>query len=271
MCALAGGNVFCWGSGAIGDGSYGQNGFAGPFSDVPVPATGALTGRTVTALADTTTNGSMCAIADGDLFCWGFAGAVTLDWDCIVNDTTPGWWVTEDTCIDDAESYFGGMGQSASALLSSGSAVLNKEFGHLQVVAPVAVPKSGAMAGATVTAVSTTGYHTCAVADGEAVCWGNNSQGQLGDGSTAPRISPAGAVGSALANRTVTSVTTGIGFTCAVADGEVFCWGANQSGQLGVGVFGGTFRTPTAVAAGVTTGRTVTSVTATSGYVLALY
>ena len=42
----------------------------------------------------------------------------------------------------------------------------------------------------TVTAIAAGGYHTCAVASGMLWCWGNNSHGQLGIGSTVGSSSP---------------------------------------------------------------------------------
>ena len=41
-------------------------------------------------------------------------------------------------------------------------------------IRPVAVDTSGVLAGTTVTAISAGGFHSCAVADGRAYCWGSN-------------------------------------------------------------------------------------------------
>ena len=46
---------------------------------------------------------------------------------------------------------------------------------------PVAVDTSGVLDGKTVTAISARGYHTCAIADGRAYCWGCNGSGELGN------------------------------------------------------------------------------------------
>jgi alpha-tubulin suppressor-like RCC1 family protein len=79
-------------------------------------------------------------------------------------------------------------------------------------------------------------YHTCAVtALGEVWCWGDNSAGQLGDGTTVERHTPvavSGLGGSAVA------VAAGRGYTCALtAAGGVKCWGLNTYGYLGDGTW----------------------------------
>ncbi len=80
------------------------------------------------------------------------------------------------------------------------------------------------------------GLHTCAVSDtGGTFCWGDNLQGQLGNGTS----------GSSefLARPTPISddpefgeLAAGNGFSCGLThQGQAHCWGANDSGQLGIG------------------------------------
>jgi alpha-tubulin suppressor-like RCC1 family protein len=84
----------------------------------------------------------------------------------------------------------------------------------------------------TFTTISTGVLATCAVAStGQAWCWGHNSSGQLGDGTTQHRLLPA-----AVQQRGVPydSITTNGEHTCGTASPRLaFCWGDNTYGQLG--------------------------------------
>ncbi len=72
--------------------------------------------------------------------------------------------------------------------------------------------------------------HTCALrANGEVWCWGLNGFGQVGDGTTATRLSP---VKSLVPN--ARAVAAGAWHSCAtLLDGTVKCWGQNTYGQAG--------------------------------------
>ena len=100
-------------------------------------------------------------------------------------------------------------------------------------------------------ALSAGGSHTCASITVEGTsglfCWGLNDNGQLGDGTTIERRSPALVSGGPFSN-----VAAGGSHTCALnSAGTAYCWGANDHGQLGDGTK--TMRTtPVLVAGGLT-------------------
>jgi alpha-tubulin suppressor-like RCC1 family protein len=99
------------------------------------------------------------------------------------------------------------------------------------------------------------GYNeTCAVlADGTVRCWGVNSYGQLGDGTTTDSSVPVTVLGLTDA----VAACTGDGHSCArLRDGSVQCWGANSFGQLGNGTT--TDSTVPVVVAGITNATTIT-------------
>jgi len=85
-----------------------------------------------------------------------------------------------------------------------------------------------------VTSITAGERHTCARTGGFAVkCWGDNSYGQLGDGTTERRLLPVtvrGLTGIAV------HVAAGAFHTCVVTvEGAAKCWGRNLFGQLGDG------------------------------------
>ena len=74
--------------------------------------------------------------------------------------------------------------------------------------------------------------HSCGLDSGGALrCWGNNTHGQVGDGTTTNRPSPVVVNGVTLKN-----IRGGNSFTCGVGvDNNAYCWGINIFGALGTG------------------------------------
>lgn len=93
-------------------------------------------------------------------------------------------------------------------------------------------------------------YHSCALSDGDAYCWGDNRHGQLGDGSTTRSLTPVPV--QMPAGASFASITAGDTYTCAVSTtGQVYCWGDNHFGQFGDGTTESS-DVPVTVASGLT-------------------
>ena len=82
--------------------------------------------------------------------------------------------------------------------------------------------------------VSAGNNHTAAVrANGQAWCWGINNYGQLGDNTFDGRTSPRSVVGGFT---DWVQISAGNNHTAAIrANGQAWCWGYNNNGQLGDG------------------------------------
>ena len=79
--------------------------------------------------------------------------------------------------------------------------------------------------------------HTCALSSqGTVSCWGMNNAGQLGNASSTNSLFPVQVVGVGGTGflSGIVSISAGANSTCALSgSGNVYCWGANNGGQLG--------------------------------------
>ena len=90
--------------------------------------------------------------------------------------------------------------------------------------------------------------HTCALASSQVFCWGANTYGQLGNGTTTNSLKPTPIkYTDGLQAGTVTKIGTGNAHTCVLAQSQVWCWGTGSYGQLGTGATPATVTTPTKV------------------------
>jgi alpha-tubulin suppressor-like RCC1 family protein len=107
--------------------------------------------------------------------------------------------------------------------------------GNLSTSQAVPTPSSSVASQSTnpVIAISAGGTHVCALLqNGEVMCWGDNSSGQLGDGTNTPHSVPIKVTNLVDA----IAIAAGGQHTCAITKSDgVKCWGYNRYGQLGNG------------------------------------
>lgn len=132
----------------------------------------------------------------------------------------------------------GGSDGAEAATTDSGGGV---DSSHADSGAPPADGGLEAEAGDPVVQIAAGGEAACAVTQsGNLYCWGNNQHGGVGDGTTTTRSaavhiaqdSTGGTLGA------VAQVSAGFFHTCAqMRDNTVYCWGNDDTGQLGDGIF----------------------------------
>jgi alpha-tubulin suppressor-like RCC1 family protein len=204
-CALtSSGGVQCWGRnhfGQLGNGELNQEG-----SYTPVDVLGLSTGVNAVASGAVHT----CALTTaGGVKCWGN------------NAPQP----TDVTGLGDDVVRIG-AGYFMTCAVTSTGAVKCWSYSD----APQTVPDLGS--GAVAAGVGL-GF-ACALMDtGGVKCWGQNSQGQLGDGTTADSTTPVDVAGLSSG---VQAIAVGESVSCALTSaGGVQCWGTNTNGELGIG------------------------------------
>jgi len=228
---LVSGSVKCWGynyQGQLGLGYTSPKSAKWISSPTLVPG---LTEVASLVLGDTHT----CALlVSGSVKCWGWNHFGQLG----LGDTSQS--VSSPTLVPgltDVASLAAGRDHMC-AVLVSGSVKCwgSNQYGQLglgdtsqSVSSPTLAP------GLTDVASLVAGwYHTCALlVSGSVKCWGYNYHGQLGLGYTSESVSSPTLVPGLT---DVASLVASFNNACALlVSGSVKCWGANSSGQLGLG------------------------------------
>jgi alpha-tubulin suppressor-like RCC1 family protein len=228
-CAVrAGGTVACWGNN--GSGQLGTGGF-----DAFTTPTQVTNLDSVVSMAAGQSHA--CAVKnDGTVWCWGSGengqlgnGASQTSPNPVAVDQLPAATMVS-------------AGERSTCALTQKNAVYcwgANEVGQLGTGAPNSTPNARPIVVANLddaTAIAANGTHVCAAKKtGSVVCWGNGPRGELGAG----QLPDGGFAPSAVLVNSVTAVVTvgaGGGHSCAATDkGAVFCWGANDRGQIGDG------------------------------------
>jgi alpha-tubulin suppressor-like RCC1 family protein len=191
-----------------------------------------------------------CAIAAGTVYCWGYSAYGQAGYIATKNYATV---VNEGSGVPFRGVSEVSIGSRHSCALKSGNVwcwgldnagQLGNDDNRINQMAPAMVVKSNGTALTGVEHISSGAFHSCALTTvGEVWCWGANAYGQIGDGTTGTLISGITgrnravqvlkSAGSALKN--VTEISLGDEYTCALMNGETWCWGINDNGQLGDG------------------------------------
>lgn len=217
LCTLREGRAVCWGEEPSEPGSGGYDDFDAPVCS-PHSFYG-LTGLRELAMTD----GGGCVITDQGLaVCWG--APLGLD---DLDD------VRFHTVAEDARGLAVGA-DSGCAITPSGVRCWGYPFGYPEDQEP---PSSGASYAVEVPQpeqVVTGSDFACARSTDQRIfCWGYDSAGTLGmgpdDGDQHVRPRP-------IPNLRAVDLVASESSVCALApDGKTYCWGANHSGQLGLG------------------------------------
>ncbi|MGH9258607.1 MAG: RCC1 domain-containing protein [Acidimicrobiales bacterium] len=232
------GQAFCWGRNI--EGQLGTGAFAGPpvyGEATPVPVTGVPAFATLSSRAYHT-----CGVTpDGDLYCWGWNhngqlgnGDVAAAAQRVPVHVSPG---LKFAAVSAGEQHTCGLtpagvaycwGRNARGELGNGSTLTTYPYA---VTTPAPV-----VGGLTFRSIGAGIDHTCGLTtSGQAVCWGANYVGQLGQGSissTEDVTAPAAVVGGHL----FATLVTGGWHSCGITgSGIAYCWGDNVLGQLGTG------------------------------------
>ena len=215
--------LLCWGAngaGQIGDGTtIGPRPPTTPVAPLPAQVSAVAAGHDHT-----------CALASGDLYCWGENGQGQ-----VVKGTPSAPWPTP-------QSITGPDLLDPAAVVAGGQFTCIKGGGDATSGSPITCwgatdqeQTGGGVPVKDATAVAAGGAFACALAaDGALFCWGDNHFGQLAIGGDTVRTTAAPVPGLAQ----VGALAAGGAHNCATAADAagapaLFCWGANGSSQLG--------------------------------------
>lgn len=225
VCAiLETGSIYCWGNnenGELGDGTTTSH-------LSPVKVRGIVDAKAIAAGQNFT-----CALTrEGTVKCWGDKIKIGVNADA--NSPVP---VNVEGLNTGVRAISAGSGHACAITANGGLKCWGNWFsgalGVGETYQSTRTPMDVVGLTSGVEFVAAGGRQTCAIVTGGGVkCWGGDNQyGTLGIGTDEPHLLPVNVPGVVGA----TFLATGEAHTCAIANGEVLCWGANTAGQIGDG------------------------------------
>ncbi|NUQ19368.1 MAG: hypothetical protein HOQ09_00220 [Gemmatimonadaceae bacterium] len=240
-CALTStGAAYCWGIDSLG-----QLGDGAPAAQQLQP-TAVLGGLTFSVIRAGYTHSCALQQTTGYAYCWGANSTGQVGNGTGGNTNTDR--VTTPTAVSGSVSFAQiDIGASHTCALVSNQNAANKIYcwgwngsGQLGVTTtevcrgtvPCARSPQKLPSSVKLVAITAGSTHSCGIiSTGDAYCWGSNSNGQLGDGTTTNHTSPALVPGVQFK-----SLRAGRLFSCGVLlDNTARCWGTNYYGMLGLG------------------------------------
>ena len=239
---LDSGYVSCWGRNKYGQLGYNTTNDVGDSEAISSYGYVNLGG---TATKITAGQNHTCALMDtGKVRCWGLNSSGQLGYGHkknIGDDEQP--WTQGDVQVGSPVIDIVAGAYHTCALLNTGSvrcwganAFGQLGYGNTTTIGDDEVPSSVAapvnLSGGNVLQIAAGAWHTCVLLDtGNIRCWGLNSSGQLGYGTTTDASAPGGDVNT---GGKVLQVAAGSDHTCVLLEsGNIKCWGYGEFGQLG--------------------------------------
>jgi alpha-tubulin suppressor-like RCC1 family protein len=219
------GTIWSWGEnsvGQVGDGTTIQR-------TSPVQS-GAATNWVSISLAQYTT---LALKSDGTLWAWGENGFGTMGNGTATSSIVPVQCGTETNWITIDGGYWFAAGCKSDGTIRTWGRNNYGQIGNGTITTQENTPVQASVALNGWLSIASGWKHTLAVKEnGTLWGWGDNSSGQVGDGTNTQRTSPV-QIG---AGNTWTSVATGYTFSFGLqSNGTLWAWGENTYGQLGDG------------------------------------
>lgn len=223
LCAVMSRRVGCRGAGSLGELGDGQK----EDSDIVV----------YTPLEDAVeieaANEHTCAVLEtGAIACWGWNDYYVLGTGTFARQPTPALVADLDNAV--AVS----AGERSTCAIRENGGVSCWGYGARGQIGDGRSAEASARQVSTIANTSLVAVgreHSCVSNTVDVACWGANRYGQLGIGTAGEPITTPQVI-SFVWPSSIAGLVAGSDFTCArLVDGTVYCWGYNDSGELGLG------------------------------------